>query len=108
MPTSAVPAAQDALHAMIAALPHLPEVTAVIAGLAQPQHQDYQRGLQAQIAAAAALSAPPPGPTDAELLRTFMLTYMANGIASATALSKAKADVAAYRKATAAPYAVPL
>jgi len=40
------------VQAMIAALPHLPEVTAVIAGLAQPQHQDYQRGLQAQIAAA--------------------------------------------------------
>ena len=67
-----------------------------------------RRAAEAQIAAAAALSAPPPGPTDAELLRTFMLTYMANGIASATALSKAKADVAAYRKATAAPYAVPL
>ena len=40
------------VQAMIAALPHLPEVTAVIAGLAQPQHQAYQRALQAQIDAA--------------------------------------------------------
>ncbi|TSE33299.1 D-inositol 3-phosphate glycosyltransferase [Tepidimonas taiwanensis] len=40
------------VDAMIAALPHLPEVTAVIAGLAQPQHQAYQRELQARIDAA--------------------------------------------------------
>lgn len=40
------------VEAMIQALPHLPEVTAVIAGLAQPQHQAYQQELQAKINAA--------------------------------------------------------
>ncbi|MEW5886795.1 MAG: glycosyltransferase family 4 protein [Pseudomonadota bacterium] len=40
------------VDAMIAALPHLPEVTAVIAGLALPQHQAYQQDLQRRIAAA--------------------------------------------------------
>lgn len=40
------------VEAMIAALPHLPEVTAVIAGRAMPQHEAYQRGLQARIDAA--------------------------------------------------------
>jgi len=40
------------VDAMLEALPHLPEVTAVIAGLAQPQHQAYQRALQAKIEAA--------------------------------------------------------
>lgn len=39
--------AQDAT-----ALPHLPEVTAVIAGRAMPQHEAYQRSLQARIDAA--------------------------------------------------------
>jgi mannosyltransferase len=37
------------VQAMIDALPHLPGVTAVIAGLAQPQHQAYQQDLQKQI-----------------------------------------------------------
>ncbi len=40
------------VDAMIAALPHLPDATAVIAGLAQPQHQAYQQELQARIDAA--------------------------------------------------------
>lgn len=40
------------VDAMIEALPHLPEVTAVIAGLAQPQHQAFQRALLARIDAA--------------------------------------------------------
>jgi mannosyltransferase len=40
------------VQAMIDALPHLPGVTAVIAGLAQPQHQAYQQDLQKQIDAA--------------------------------------------------------
>jgi mannosyltransferase len=37
---------------MIAALPNLPGATAVIAGLAQPQHQAYQAELQQRIDAA--------------------------------------------------------
>jgi mannosyltransferase len=40
------------VDAMIQALPHLPEVTAVIAGLAQPQHQAFEDELKARIAAA--------------------------------------------------------
>jgi mannosyltransferase len=40
------------VQAMIQALPHLPGATAVIAGLAQPQHQAYQQDLQRQIDAA--------------------------------------------------------
>lgn len=40
------------VDAMIAALPNLPGATAVIAGLAQPQHQAYQAELQQRIAAA--------------------------------------------------------
>ena len=40
------------VDAMIAVLPHLPEATAVIAGLAQPQHQAYEKGLREKIAAA--------------------------------------------------------
>ena len=40
------------VDAMIQALPHLPGATAVIAGLAQPQHQAYQDELKARIAAA--------------------------------------------------------
>ncbi|WP_101047590.1 glycosyltransferase family 4 protein [Macromonas nakdongensis] len=40
------------VDAMIAALPHLPDATAVIAGLAQPKHQAYQQALKDKIAAA--------------------------------------------------------
>ncbi len=40
------------VDAMIQALPALPGATAVIAGLAQPQHQAYQAALQQKIAAA--------------------------------------------------------
>jgi mannosyltransferase len=40
------------VDAMIRVLPAHPEVCAVIAGLAQPQHQAYQRELEARIAAA--------------------------------------------------------
>ncbi len=40
------------VQSMIQALPQLPGVTAVIAGLAQPQHQAYQQALQQQIDAA--------------------------------------------------------
>lgn len=40
------------VQAMIKALPQLPGATAVIAGLAQPQHQAYQQDLQRQIDAA--------------------------------------------------------
>lgn len=40
------------VQAMIEALPQLPGATAVIAGLAQPQHQAYQQDLQRQIDAA--------------------------------------------------------
>jgi mannosyltransferase len=40
------------VHAMIQALPQLPGATAVIAGLAQPQHQAFQQDLQRQIDAA--------------------------------------------------------
>ncbi len=40
------------VQAMIQALPQLPGATAVIAGLAQPQHQAYQQDLQRQIDAA--------------------------------------------------------
>lgn len=40
------------VDAMIAALPHLPGATAVIAGLAQPKHQAYQQALKDKIAAA--------------------------------------------------------
>lgn len=40
------------VRAMIQALPQLPGATAVIAGLAQPQHQAYQQDLQRQIDAA--------------------------------------------------------
>jgi mannosyltransferase len=40
------------VHAMLKALPQLPGCTAVIAGLAQPQHQAYQQDLQRQIDAA--------------------------------------------------------
>lgn len=40
------------VDAMIQTLPNLPEVTAVIAGLAQPQHQAFEDGLKARIAAA--------------------------------------------------------
>ncbi|MFT4190154.1 MAG: glycosyltransferase family 4 protein [Comamonas sp.] len=40
------------VEAMIAALPHLPGATAVIAGLCQPRHQDFERQLRARIAAA--------------------------------------------------------
>lgn len=40
------------VDAMIATLPHLPDATAVIAGLAQPQHQAYEKALREKIAAA--------------------------------------------------------
>lgn len=40
------------VQAMIQALPHLPEVTAVMAGLTQPQHQAYRQELQDHINAA--------------------------------------------------------
>ena len=40
------------VDAMIEALPHLPGATAVIAGLAQPQHQAYQQALIEKIAQA--------------------------------------------------------
>jgi mannosyltransferase len=40
------------VNAMIEALPHLPGATAVIAGLAQPQHQTYQAELQRAVEAA--------------------------------------------------------
>jgi mannosyltransferase len=40
------------VQAMIQVLPRLPGATAVIAGLAQPQHQAYQQDLQRQIDAA--------------------------------------------------------
>lgn len=40
------------VDAMIAALPHLPDATAVIAGLAQPQHQAFEQALRDKIAAA--------------------------------------------------------
>lgn len=40
------------VDAMLAALPHLPGCTAVIAGLAQPQHQAYEAGLKERIAQA--------------------------------------------------------
>lgn len=40
------------VDAMIRALPSIPGLTAVIAGLAQPQHQAYQQALEARIAAA--------------------------------------------------------
>lgn len=40
------------VDAMIAALPQLPGATAVIAGLCQPKHQDFERQLRARIAAA--------------------------------------------------------
>jgi mannosyltransferase len=40
------------VQAMLQALPQLPGCTAVIAGLAQPQHQAYQQDLQRQIDAA--------------------------------------------------------
>jgi mannosyltransferase len=40
------------VQAMIEALPQLPGATAVIAGLAQPQHQAYQQDLQRRIDAA--------------------------------------------------------
>lgn len=40
------------VHAMLKALPQLPGCTAVIAGLAQPQHQAFQQDLQRQIDAA--------------------------------------------------------
>lgn len=40
------------VDAMIAALPHLPDATAVIAGLAQAQHQAFEQALRDKIAAA--------------------------------------------------------
>jgi len=40
------------VDAMLEALPHLPDVTAVIAGLAQPQHQAFVQALKDKIAAA--------------------------------------------------------
>ena len=40
------------VDAMIAALPQLPDATAVIAGLAQPQHQAFEQALRDKIAAA--------------------------------------------------------
>ncbi len=40
------------VDAMIEALPHLPDFTAVIAGLAQPQHEAYERELRERIAQA--------------------------------------------------------
>jgi len=40
------------VDAMLQALPHLPGVTAVIAGLAQPQHQAYEKSLREKIARA--------------------------------------------------------
>lgn len=40
------------VDALIEALPHLPEATGVIAGLAQPQHQRYQQDLKDRIARA--------------------------------------------------------
>lgn len=40
------------VHAMLKALPQLPGCTAVIAGLAQPQHHAFQQDLQRQIDAA--------------------------------------------------------
>lgn len=40
------------VDAMLEALPHLPDVTAVIAGLAQPQHQTFVQALKDKIAAA--------------------------------------------------------
>lgn len=40
------------VDAMIRALPDLPEVTAVIAGLAQPQHQAFEAELKRRVAAA--------------------------------------------------------
>lgn len=40
------------VDAMIEALPHLPDATAVIAGLAQPQHQAFERELRERIAKA--------------------------------------------------------
>ena len=61
----------------------------------------------AQLAAAQALNAPQAQPSDAQLLREFMLIYMANGVASATALSMAKADVVAFKAATAPIFQAP-
>jgi mannosyltransferase len=40
------------VDAMLQALPHLPGVTAVIAGLAQPQHQAFEKALRDKIALA--------------------------------------------------------
>jgi mannosyltransferase len=40
------------VDAMISALPQLPDATAVIAGLAQPQHQAFEKALREKIAAA--------------------------------------------------------
>ncbi|MFZ9374495.1 MAG: glycosyltransferase family 4 protein [Burkholderiaceae bacterium] len=40
------------VDALIEALPHLPDATGVIAGLAQPQHQAYQQDLKDRIARA--------------------------------------------------------
>ncbi len=40
------------VDALIAALPHLPDATGVIAGLAQPKHQRYQQDLKDRIARA--------------------------------------------------------
>lgn len=62
----------------------------------------------AQIAAAAAFSKPAPGPTDAELLLSFMQTFLSNGVASASAGPLAKAALSAYKTLTYKPPAAPL
>ena len=66
------------------------------------------RAAEAQIAAAAALNAPPPPPSDAQLLKEFMHTYIAAGVADSAVLNLAKARLAEYKSATAVIPSAPL
>lgn len=57
------------------------------------------RAADAQIAAAQALNAPPAPPSDAQLLKEFMHTYIAAGVADSLVLGLAKARLAEYKAA---------
>lgn len=57
------------------------------------------RAAEAQLAAATAFSVPPPPPSDAQLLKEFMHTYIAAGVADSAVLGLAKARLAEYKVA---------
>lgn len=63
---------------------------------------------QAQQTAATVLGQPVPPPTDAELLLRFMQEQLAAGKVGASVMTEAKAQLAAFKAATARPPSAPL